>query len=57
MSKRKRTKEQIRIYKTLHRKLKIEQHESTYPEVREGLTALAPHVVPAVLLLNGTNII
>ena len=27
MTKRKRTKEQIMIYKTLHRKLKIEQHE------------------------------
>ena len=28
MAKRKRTKEQTTIYKTLHRKLKIEQHET-----------------------------
>jgi hypothetical protein len=28
MAKRRRTKEQAIIYKTLHRKLKIEQHES-----------------------------
>jgi len=27
IAKRKRTKGQIKIYKTLHRKLKIEQHE------------------------------
>jgi len=27
MAKRKRTKEQTKIYKTLHRKLKIEQHK------------------------------
>jgi len=28
MAKRKRTNEQTSIYKTLHRKLKIEQHET-----------------------------
>jgi hypothetical protein len=30
MAKRKRTKEQTMIYKILHRKLKIEEHEPHY---------------------------
>ena len=62
MAKGKRTKGQARIYKTLHRKLKIEQHESHYkPRVKSGaskdLAVPAPLVTPVVLLLNGTNII
>jgi hypothetical protein len=36
MAKRKRTKGQTTIYKTLHRKLKIEQHEPTKTGVELG---------------------
>ena len=39
MVKRKRTKGQTMIYKTLHRKLQIEQHESHKNVVPEGLSA------------------
>jgi hypothetical protein len=53
MAKGKRTKEQARIYKTLHRKLKIEQHESHYkPRVNSGaleeLGVSIPLVAPIV---------
>jgi hypothetical protein len=37
------------IYKTLHRKLKIEQHEP-HSGVQEGLDVPAPLVTPVVLL-------
>ena len=37
MTKRKRTKGQTTIYKTLHRKLKMEQHE---PTKNRGLTSV-----------------
>jgi hypothetical protein len=37
--KRKRTKEQITIYKTLHRKLRIEQHEA---HLKPGMNSGAP---------------
>ena len=62
MAKRKGTKEQTIIYKTLHRKVKIELHEPHLkPEVNsgvsEGLEVPAPHVTPIVLLLNDTSII
>ena len=37
MVKRKRTERQTMIYKTLHRRLKIEQHETHYtPRVNAG---------------------
>jgi len=39
MTKTKRTKGQTTIYKTLHRKLKIEQHE---PHKKPGVNS-APH--------------
>jgi hypothetical protein len=39
MTKRKRTKRQATIYKTLHRKLKMEQHE---PTKNRGLTSVLP---------------
>ena len=56
MAKIKSAKGQTTIYKTLHRKLKIEQREphktlwvnSGSPE---GYAVPAPHVAPAVLLL------
>jgi len=35
-TKRKRTKEQTKIYKTYHRKLKIEQHEPNWKKLVEG---------------------
>jgi hypothetical protein len=35
MAKRKRTKEQTMIYKTLHRKLKIDQHKPLLKNGRE----------------------
>jgi hypothetical protein len=49
MDKRKRTKGQTKIYKTLHRKLKIEQHESHLSSgmnlgTPEGKDVPAPHV-------------
>jgi len=55
MAKRKRTKGQSTIYKTLHIKLKIEQHEPhRKPGVRtgtpEGLAVPAIHVTPVVFL-------
>ena len=58
MVKRKRT-----IYKALHViELKIEQHERHYkPGVNsnspDDLVVPAPHMTPAMLLLNDTNII
>ena len=49
MVKRKKTKEQTMIYKTLHRKLKIQQHEAIKTGVNsgapEGLSVPAPNVV------------
>jgi hypothetical protein len=48
MAKSKGRKKYTMVVKILNRKLKIEQHE---PQVS------APIVVPAVLLLNNTNII
>jgi hypothetical protein len=50
------------IYKTLHRKLKIEQHKPYQkPGVNSGvpdvLAVPAPHVTPVMLLLNDTSII
>ena len=55
-------KGQTRIYKTLHRKLKIEQQEANWKPrmssgVPKGLAVPAPYVTPAMLLLNDTNII
>ena len=54
-------KGQTTIYKTLHRTLKIEQHEphlklGVNPDAPEGLSVSAPHLIPVVLLLNDTNI-
>ena len=51
MDKRKRTKGQTTIYKTLHRKIKIEQHEIPQKpgdelSAPEGLTVAALHVTP-----------
>ena len=50
------------IYNTLHRKLKIEQHEpQCKPGVNSGapeeLAVHAPLVTPVVLLVDDTNII
>ena len=50
------------IYKTLHRKLKIEQNEPHYNRgvdsgALEGLVIAASHVTPVVFLLNDTSII
>jgi hypothetical protein len=44
-----RTKGQT-IYETLHKKLKIEQHEAHRDLTPEGLAVLAPLVAPLVLL-------
>jgi len=46
-------KDKTMIYKTLHRKLKIEQHESHYKSgvnsgAPEGLAVPGPHVTPFV---------
>jgi hypothetical protein len=51
MDKRKRTKGQATIYKILHRKLKIEQHEIPQKpgdelSAPEGLKVAALHVTP-----------
>jgi hypothetical protein len=51
MDKRKRTKGQTTIYKILHRKLKIEQHEIPQKpgdelSAPEGLTVTSLHVTP-----------
>ena len=48
MDKRKMTKGQTTIYKTLHRKVKIEQREKPGDELSapEGLTVAALHVTP-----------
>jgi hypothetical protein len=51
MDKRKRTKGQTTIYKTLQRKVKIEQHEIPQKSgdelsAPEGLTVAALHVTP-----------
>ena len=55
MAKRKRTKGQSTIYKTLHIKLKIEQQEphrkpSVITGTPEGLPVPALHVTPVVFL-------
>ena len=62
MAKRKRTKGQPIIYKTLNKKLKIEIHEAHYkPRINSGAPegVSVPHqlVTPVVLLLHDTNII
>ena len=53
MAKRKNTKGQTMIYKTLHKKLKIEQHEATKTGVNSG----APEgwSVPAPNVANNTE--
>jgi hypothetical protein len=61
MDKRKGTKSQTMIYKTIHRKLKIERHESHWrPGLNsgapEGLAIHAPQLKPVVSLLNDTSI-
>ena len=60
MTKRKGTKRQTMIYITLHRKIKIEQHEPYWKlEVNwgapEGWAVSVPHVAPVVLLLLQTR--
>jgi hypothetical protein len=51
MAKRKRTKGQTMMYKTLYRKPKIEQHKMCVDlGAREGLTVPAQLVPPVVLL-------
>jgi hypothetical protein len=60
--KKKMTKGQTKIYKTLHRKLKIEQHEHHWKPavnwgVPEGLAVPDPHETPVLILLNDMNII
>jgi hypothetical protein len=49
------------IYKTLDRKLKIEQHKPTKNWVNsgapEGLVVPAPHMIPFVFMFNATTII
>jgi hypothetical protein len=55
-------KVQTTIYKTLHIKLMIKQHEpykkpGVNSDAPEGLAVPAPHVTPVVVLLNDTNII
>jgi hypothetical protein len=51
MAQRKRTKEQTIIYKTLHRILNIEEHESGVELMcPERLTVPAPLVTPVVLI-------
>ena len=62
MAKRKMKKGQTKIYKTLHRKLKIEQHEHHWKPgvnwgVPEGLAVPDPYETPNLLLLNDMNII
>jgi hypothetical protein len=61
MDTRKRRKEQTMIYKTLHRKLKINCHQYQWVKScsSEKLAVPSPHVVPVVLLLlqtSGVNI-
>ena len=62
MAKIKSTMGQIMIYKTVHRKLKIEKHEP-HKKIRvnvgsaEGLAVPVALVTPIVLQLNNTNII
>jgi hypothetical protein len=63
MTKRQRTKGQTTICKTLHRKIKIEQHVMYKPQQKpgmnsgapEGYAVPAPHVAPGVLLLLQTR--
>ena len=50
------------IYKTLHRKLKTEQHKTNQKPgensgAMEGLGVLAPLVIPVMLPKNDTNMI
>jgi hypothetical protein len=57
MAKWKRTKGQTIIYKTLHRKLKVEQSEPHYkPRMNSGATGRlavpVSHVAPVMVLLN-----
>ena len=63
MAKRKRTKGSTTIYKTLHRKLKIEQHESHLSSgmnlgAPEGKDVPAPHVAHMLtgIIVIHTNI-
>ena len=60
MAKRKRTKGQTMIYKTLHRKPTTEQHEPNYKPglnsgAPEGYAVPATHVEPIMLLLLQIN--
>jgi hypothetical protein len=52
-------KGQTTIYKTIHRKLKNEQHKprGVNTGVPEELTVPVPYMMPVVLLLNDTNIV
>jgi hypothetical protein len=57
MSIRKRTNEQTMVYKTLHRKLKMDQHKrNKNPGVNsgglEGLAVLAPPLAPFILIFS-----
>jgi hypothetical protein len=45
------------IYKTLHRKLKIEHEPHKNPVASKGLAVPAPLVTPFLFPLNNTNII
>jgi hypothetical protein len=60
MDKRKRTTGQTTIYKTLHRKLKTEQHEKPQKpgdelSAPEGLTVAALHVTPLLMHIVSTK--
>ena len=60
MAKRKNRKGQATIYKTLHRKLKIEQHEHHLKSgvnsgAPEGYAVPPPHVAPVALLFLQTR--
>ena len=59
MVKRKKNKEQTLIYKTLHRKLKIEQHRTPLKMEgdADGLAVPASLVTPVMLILKDINII
>ena len=52
-------KGQTTIYKTIHRKLKNEQHKprGVNTGATEELTVPVPYMMPVVLLLNDTNIV
>jgi len=57
MTKRKRTKGQTPIYKTLQRATRTLLKMGVNPGAPERLAVPAPHVTPVMLLLNDTNII